>query len=169
MSDKPTCKTCPYLMRTDAPVWDGYCCRRAPRSHPADPENHGAVDSHEGWHRSDSACVSVDNFCGEHPAFPAWLDEHAPAAAQPSGEVVNDLCNEVREIREERDAAQAEAKRLRDFIAGHLINVGACLAVCNDNVDPSGDMRIVLARFNNAIQEALALDDDGRADALRGR
>lgn len=69
MKDRPTCETCPFYSKDDiepSHARTGHCHRLSPTykthlQHPA-----------EAWHPS-FPLLTDDNWCGEHPKFPAYL------------------------------------------------------------------------------------------------
>ncbi len=61
--DKPTCETCPYW-DSDSCVEEFWCaCRRNPPTLEGDEERGGWLATHR------------ENWCGEHPDFPKWIEE----------------------------------------------------------------------------------------------
>jgi hypothetical protein len=76
MSERPTCKTCPYWynpMDHDAGATEhdeGECHRRPPAVHVF------AFQTQEDWRvrrETDYPSAADFDWCGEHPDFPAWL------------------------------------------------------------------------------------------------
>lgn len=79
--DRPTCATCPFWEKrenasNDFPDSVGEC-RRLPPPRP--------YDNDEGNWFGEWLCVYDDDWCGEHPSFPAYLASLSPA---PSGSPV---------------------------------------------------------------------------------
>lgn len=69
--DKPTCKTCPYFDCLSA--MGGYCNRMSPR-----PEiRSDADDIFLAW-----PPVTEDDWCGQHPDFPAYIASLKPPEPQ---------------------------------------------------------------------------------------
>lgn len=81
--DQPTCQTCPYWVVYDGDCnrvspddigedhMDGECHRKAPRGAiglPRGSESGQPLNLDYHWPMS-----LRDDFCGEHPDFPAWI------------------------------------------------------------------------------------------------
>ena len=82
MSERPTCETCPYWEK-----WDegsvGNCQRHAPipsveRYAPELIGPHGATRASTFWPETDPS-----DACGDHPDFPAWLEERQATLPRP--------------------------------------------------------------------------------------
>jgi hypothetical protein len=75
--DRPTCKTCLYWEPQGIDPDQGYC-RRYPPQHIDKTESH--TDAAERY------LVPVtwgDDWCGEHPDFPAWLARQKESTPRP--------------------------------------------------------------------------------------
>jgi hypothetical protein len=113
--DKPTCATCPFYVVIEIPPSgapdDGgdriEACYRFPRDY------------------REHAYTSADDWCGEHPSFPAWLahatPEVAPAPAVPTPDAAVAVLSAAARSwehlavceMERADKAEAETLRLR--------------------------------------------------------
>lgn len=69
MSDRPTCATCPFWRRPLEHTY-GECRRFPPQSVTA---GRRGDNSPLGYTDFDSPRVMAEDWCGEHPDFPAWL------------------------------------------------------------------------------------------------
>lgn len=75
--DKPTCATCPYWASGSHGFADGSCRRRAPS---------GPIDTMRDYI---FAPMNSTEWCGEHPDFPAWIEEtRKPAEASGAGAIM---------------------------------------------------------------------------------
>ncbi len=63
--NRPTCKTCPYFDR-------GFCQRNPPQ----------VTTTETGPFYSRWPEVTEDDFCGEHPQFPAYLASLSPCESE---------------------------------------------------------------------------------------
>jgi hypothetical protein len=74
--DRPTCETCPFWDGPDE-VGTGICRRHAPtpakRSTEQDKSEQDKSERFPVWPRT-----VEDEWCGEHPDFPAWIASAKP-------------------------------------------------------------------------------------------
>jgi hypothetical protein len=64
--NRPTCETCPYWESLDCNL--GYCRRRAPRPYS------DLMSEHEERFAAEWPSSTPDDWCGEHPDFPEWIE-----------------------------------------------------------------------------------------------
>lgn len=70
--DRPTCETCPYFSQHVNDCDRGDCRRTGPLT--------VRIDGDEGvWFDGHWPEVSPDDWCGEHPGFPAFIESTRPA------------------------------------------------------------------------------------------
>jgi hypothetical protein len=75
--DRPTCGSCPYWNPEDD-GGEGYCHRRAPQPSPIEIMKYSPKDGDDcHWGSYSQAVVfpqtDWDDWCGDHPDFPAYL------------------------------------------------------------------------------------------------
>jgi hypothetical protein len=81
--ERPTCKTCPYFDSYDDTKSSGYCMRNAPS--PLSYPEFGRIEelptnSRILW---PEITEPGEDFCGEHPDFPAYLQVCEAASQEP--------------------------------------------------------------------------------------
>lgn len=82
--ERPTCETCPYWDVFSAGEDDGFCRRYAPR-----PSQEGLQRPYNPAIKGDRrevfpATTKIQEWCGEHPDFPAYIAAlRAASAPQP--------------------------------------------------------------------------------------
>ena len=75
--ERPRCETCPYYYVFD-PEMMGECRRNAAGTFIV-PDSIPSGDVHAHW-----PFVDIDDWCGEHPDFPAYLTAIRPDAPRPN-------------------------------------------------------------------------------------
>lgn len=69
--ERPICKTCPYWKRDEVLRSIGECRRHSPPAGMAGEIRHSETNAP---FRASWAKTLTDDWCGEHPGFPAYLE-----------------------------------------------------------------------------------------------
>lgn len=120
MSDnpRPTCSTCPYWDSTPVDVGKGSCHRNAPT-----PGNSSA------WRPT-----GPDEFCGQHPDFPAYI---ATIRGNPAADLADlgrleSLCEWERAFRLKVEVDLDRVSRLCDVYADEIIKLNEAIATIRE-------------------------------------